>query len=917
MNNKLILLFLLSAIFAFAQSGEIDTSFGINGKVITGIGSNNNWAYGIAIQPDGKFIVGGTYVSSNGDNDFALSRYNIDGSLDITFGTGGRVVTDFLDYGNNYSYIHSVLVLPNGKIIVFGTTGRQGFTPQSAVVRYAGNGSIDTGFGNNGKIVSNLFPYSINGSKMAVQPDGKLIITSEKIYDADPNYYIGVERYTEDGVLDTSFGTNGVAVAGFGNGRSIASSIVLQPDGKIVVSATYNQSAIFNMSITRFNGNGTLDTSFDSDGKVTTSFGPGTSGESMQAFLKPDGKIIIAGAVYNTNARYFGVVQYNNNGSLDTTFDSDGKAWYAFAGETDYSSISSVTRQADGKFLVICKPTDYGATTSDFVVRRYNANVTIDTDFGVNGRIQTSLINGYSEAQSAAVAPNGEIFVAGKILYGQFNNTSEFAIAKYSSNGNLEPALDGDGKLTTTFEKDNDRIKKILVLPDDKFIAVGTSAYRQANNARITNIALSKYNSDGTPDTAFGNSGKILSNFDNHRNSVITAALQADGKIVVINVYWITENVYEIIRYNADGSLDTQFGNNGKIVLPFMATAIVCQPDGKLVVAGDVSNNIIVIRYNSNGTPDTGFGSSGTALITLATFHLGSVSMALQPDGKILISDTTLMASIDTPTTFGIARINQDGSLDTAFGNNGKVTTIINDGCYPYATFVQPDGKIIVAGKSVAGGSYFSSVRYLTNGDVDITYGNNGITSYFLSTDYREVNAIHLQSDSKLLAVLTKYNQPLESYNFKIMRYNPDNTHDGEFGGSEGIEMSFYSGYDEAFAIGLQSDSKIIVAGATYNGINEDFALVRYTNSVPLHVNRYESNPAGFIIYPNPVKDVLKLSPINGTEILNYTIYNMMGQVVKSSHKGLEVDTSYFSNGIYNIVVTTGKGTESRKFIKE
>lgn len=908
MKTKLLLLLFLCTSNAFAQSGEPDPTFGTNGKVITGMGSNSNFANAVALQPDGKIIVGGTYISSHGDNDFALMRYNANGSADASFSSDGKTVTAFGNSNNNY--IHWLYILPNGKILAYGSTGTQSLTPKSAIVRYNSNGSIDTSFGTEGKIISDLFPYNTIGNKLAIQPDGKLVITSIKLYSGDANYYLAVERYTENGQPDLTFGSNGLATASFGTGRSIPFSILVQPDGKILVSATYYQSSVINMGLMRFNADGTLDTGFDGDGKVTTSFGAGTGSEGMQAYVTNTGKIILAGSVTTATVRNFGVVQYNANGSIDTTFDGDGKATAALPNELDYSLINNITWQADGKFLVVFRNTDYASSASDFVLRRYNSNITPDTGFGTNGRLQATIDTGLNEAKMAAVTTNGDILVAGSARPAG-NAYNNFVLAKYNNAGSPVMAFGNNGKAAAAFEKSNDRIKKLLVLPNDKMIAVGTSSYRKANNTFISDIAIARYNVDGTPDVSFGSSGKVLSNDGERRNTVATAALQQDGKVVVSNSN-VLGNIltYEIIRYNADGSRDTAFANSGSITLPFLITALLCQPDGKIIAAGDNGTLMIVNRYNSNGTPDAGFSGDGNTIISIANNYWGMATLALQPDGKIILSNTVIPAEFNASPQFGTVRLNTDGSLDTTFGNNGKILTQLGDVSFANASFVQPDGKIVVAGRSVTTGVNFSSVRYTANGVIDIAYGTNGVASYQLPADYRELNDVYLQADGKLLAVLSKYNQPSATYDFRVMRFTIDGMPDGDFGNSGEITTSFYNGYDEAFSVALQLDNRVIVAGSTYSGITEDFALARFTNTI-LGREDFESKTSRLVAFPNPVGDTLYISA--GYTGQEFSIYDTTGKLlIKGVVTTVGITMAGFSSGVYIVKV----GKESVKVVR-
>lgn len=923
MKIKLLPLILLCSLIGFSQSGEIDTTFGLNGKVVTGFGSNNNAANAIAFQPDGKFIVGGTYVSNHGENDFALIRFNSDGTLDTTFGSDGKVVTDFNN--NNYNYINSIYVLTDGKIMVTGASGMVSLSSKLTIVRYNNDGTIDTSFGNNGKLMSSLIPFTVFGNKLVFQPDGKFLITSVKQYNFDPNYYFGVERYTPDGILDTTFGIEGQAVSSFGTGQSIPVSLALQPDGKIVVVGRYQPTNARQTAIMRFTADGVIDTSFDGDGKVVTNFGNGSVSEGMEVFVNPDGKIIVAGIVH-TSPRNFGLVQYNSNGSLDTSFDSDGKAMTAL---TDfYENISSITKQSDGKFLVVIRSDNSALTSSDFVVRRFNSSISLDTTFGINGQISTTFDIGLNQSQSAGIAADGKIMVVGKSTLTEVGN-SDFAIARYSANGILDTSLDNDGKITSAFEKGNDQLVHLLILPDDKFITIGTSAYRQSNNSTYKDIILSRYNADGTLDSSFGISGKMISVFGQNFNYVTTAALQTNGKVIVGNAYYnlTLDNFfhYELIRYNADGSLDTLFGANGKVILAIEPSSILIQPNGKIIVGATDTTNTAnagynIIRFTADGTLDTSFDTDGIAVVSFGNFYYGKMSVLIQPDEKIIVTGSASNPNVfnDAPV-FVAARINSNGSLDTSFGTDGKVATLINDNCFAYGGFIQSDGTILTAGISFGGGNiYFSSVRYTSNGIIDTNYGTNGMVSENLAFDYRIINNILLQPDGKFLVALSKYNQTPNSYDFKIRRFNPDGTFDNDFGGFTGVTTSFFNGYDEAFAIGLQSDNKIIAAGTTFNGITNDFAITRYTNSI-LNVRDFDHH-YNLILYPNPVTNTLniKLSDNTELEILEYCIFNMLGQMVyKQSDPTTEIDTRAFSNGIYTLQIKTNKGVVNKKFVRE
>ncbi|KGO90874.1 T9SS type A sorting domain-containing protein [Flavobacterium subsaxonicum] len=917
MKKQLLFLFLLSTLKMLPQSGETDAAFGIDGKTVTGFGSNENRAYAIAFQPDGKFLVGGTSLNSNGEDDFALARYNVNGSLDVSFGVHGKVLTGFMEVNNDSSIIRSIHVLADGKIIVLGTTGMNGISSTVVIARYLANGHIDGTFGTNGKIITALASFINDGNSLIVQADGKIIVTAVKLDFNSPDA-IGIERYTADGMPDSAFGTNGQVVLSFGTGNSWPSCIALKPDGKFVIAGKY-PTVNSKIAVAQYTADGTLDTGFDTDGKVITSVGAGTSGAAKQLSIGADGKIKIAGIV-GVN---FALLQYNANGSLDTSFSGDGSVLTPLTANEQFYQTNSVAIQPDGKYLLVINPVSL-SPSSDFLIRRYNADGTMDTSFGTGGTVLTTFGTGLNEAKAAAVLPNGKIVVAGQAQSLDLSHV-DFAVAQYDSNGMADVLLDADGKVTTAFEKGNDFLSHIVVLPNDELIAVGTTEHKERNTSFYKDIVLSKYYSDGSPDTTFGNFGKVVSVFGDNLNQVTATSFQPGGKIILGNVYSVysTPGYFgELIRYNVDGSLDATFGINGKNALNFTPSSIVFQADGKMIVAGGGTlegvNGFIISRYNSNGTLDANFGTDGQLLVFFGQTSYGNASILIQPDNRIILFGSSSDPNLyNGSITLSTARINSNGSLDTTFGTGGKETTLIGYTYFPYAGTIKPDGKLIIAG--VSNGPHFSTVRYNANGTIDPAYGTAGILTSDLSGDYSQVTSVLPQPDGKFLVALKMPGEAPESCDFMIKRFNADGTFDDDFGGQNGITTSFYDGYDAAFAVGLQSDNKVVVAGSANNGVSMDFALTRYTNTI-LNVDHFNNDSFGLVLYPNPVKDKLYIKNVEGgkLEIRGYCIYNTLGQLIYSgAASDSEVPTTNFSKGLYSILINTNNGTVSKKIIKQ
>ena len=906
MKCKLTLLIVFCTLVSFSQSGDLDTSFGVNGKVVTGFGPNDSRATSIVVQPDGKMLAGGSCQTFDGSIHFALARYNPNGTLDSTFGANGKAVPRVFEMPNNghvENNILSIVLLDSGKFLVVGNYGINNVPSGIVIARFNTDGTIDTTFGTAGIVFKESGSVK-EGLKML--PDGKFIIISGDYVNYGGNNMpsAAFERYTQEGVLDTTFGTDGKVVTSFGNGYTGLTSMSLLPDGKFVATGSFSptgQNTVV-MIAAKYNADGSLDTTFDTDGKVTTTFGTGTNSYGVFVSANSDGKITVAGTVFTSNNTLinFGLVQYNANGSLDTGFDGDGKALSLI--DDGFYAIKSISKDASGKYLVNFND---GNPFNYSVIRKYNADISLDASFGINGQFNT-LNSGYGMAEYITATSDSKIIMLRSFTFG---------LIKYNTNGTLDTTFDTDGIVITEFEYSTDELKKIIVLPNDKIIALGTSRYRQPNNAYFSNIVLSKYNSDGSLDTSFGNLGKVYSVFGENVYTIMNAFVQTDGKILVNAYYYVFPSydpIYELIRYNSDGSLDTTFGTNGKIATSSGVFSLINPVDGKLLFvsgnylpSGDYEH--IIKKYNNNGSIDAVFGTNGSV-----TFNNGNspydLKFALQQEGKILVSGTSYYSGFNTQ--FFTRRLNVDGSLDTTFGTNGQITTPIQG--YVLSNLVQSDGKIVVVGMS--GG--LSLIRYNPNGTIDIAYGTNGIASSSLD-NYNQINSVFLQPDNKILAAISQYN-PLQNPNeFKVKRINTDGTLDNDFGGNNGITTLFYNGYNEAFSIGLQSNNKIILAGTTYDGINNNFALTRLNNNV-LSVADISENQTNLVIHPNPVKNLLNIKLNREISIIDYTIYNLVGQVIyKKSETTPQINIENLTKGIYIIQINTSEGIFSKKFIKE
>ncbi len=342
-------------------AGSLDTSFDTDGKLTTAIGTDDDSARAIAIQSDGKIVAAG-YSWNGTDYDFALARYNTDGSLDTSFDTDGKVTTAF---GTGDDSARAIAIQSDGKIVAAGYSWN-GTDYDFALARYNTDGSLDASFDTDGKVTTAFGTMNDIAVAIAIQSDGKIVAAGSSWNDANQYYDFALARYNTDGSLDTSFDTDGKLTTAFGSFNDEAYAIAIQSDGKIVAAGYSSNGANDDFALARYNTDGSLDTSFDADGKLTTAIGA-SNAQAYAIAIQSDDKIVAAGYSSNGANLDFTLARYNTDGSLDTSFGADGKLTTAIG--TSYDFTTAIAIQSDGK-IVAAGYLSYGAP-NDFALARY------------------------------------------------------------------------------------------------------------------------------------------------------------------------------------------------------------------------------------------------------------------------------------------------------------------------------------------------------------------------------------------------------------------------------------------------------------------------------------------------------------------------------------------------------------------
>jgi uncharacterized delta-60 repeat protein len=638
-----------SNIARFNADGTLDTGFNTG----TGAGS---FARTVALQPDGKILLGGFFTTFNGQAVKRIARLNSDGSLDATFST----VVNF------NGQVEDIVVQPDGKILVGG-----GFTLSSSkMVRLNSDGTLDTAFpaiatgvykivylpdgkilvgGSRGSSARSITRLSSNGTvdgtfntgtgpddvvwEIAVQPDGKILLGGA-FHAYNGTATDGLIRINENGSVDSAFEFQVTTDLYYLEVDALA----LQPDGKILASYYYES-----------NGGISRVLRFNADASIDQTFTPGDCDKYITADIDAldDGKLLVSGAFisYNNQVR-LRLIKLNSDGTFDNAFNptvsSLGVVW-------------DVKKQNDGKILV--------GGDFDFVngvrirgIARLNADGTLDNTFHTG-----TGFGGY--VNEMAIQPDGKIVVAG--IFNSYDNQAAFYVARLKADGTFDTDL-------YPYSATNIQILSLytVALQADGKILVGGNILKSSPFALLPAIRI---NANGGLDDTFTPPSPQTS------PNILSLIVQPSGKIIIGGLFFSTPSFPRsgIARLNSDGTLDSAtFGGNGNIY------ALAQHPDGTVYAGGSS-----LTRYNSEGVLDT-------TLNTGSGFDIAIRAITVQPDGKIIVGGH--FTTYNGTSINRIARINVNGSLDTSLNTGSGTSGAV------FALATQNDGKILVGGQFYA-----------------------------------------------------------------------------------------------------------------------------------------------------------------------------------------------------------------------
>jgi uncharacterized delta-60 repeat protein len=616
-----------------ASTGVLDTSFDGDGKNTVSFvetAGNGDAAYGLATDSSSRILVTGFAGPSNGD--CAVARLDgTSGALDNTFSTDGKQVVSTPSSPptlNTQDLCLSVLVQADGKIVLAGNEGSA--NGRFLLMRLDGTtGTPDPAFDSDGILITDFGGDVFPGAAAVFADEGasKLVAAGT----GDDNF--AAARYAmSNGALDGTYGVGGKAEADVPHAvqsSETARGVAVQPDGKIVVAGPTNVDSITQVGgdqqfgLARYNPDGTLDAGFgaggiDGNGAVSTNFdlepnGGGTTDSPAAVALQSDGKIVVVGKTdpVGPDPGDFAIARYEADGDLDPTFDTDGLVTTDLGGaQGDLATSVAIvgTPGSPGFRIVVAGTKQLSSFDSDFAVEVYEEDGDPDPTFNGTGTATTDF-GALDQANAVATQADGSIVAVG--VRQDFSN-SDFALARYQSDGDPDLTFDTDGKLTTDIAGHGDVAYGVAI----RELGAGEVRIIASGQAGGSDGALAAYKTDGSPDGGFAGDGELTIDLSSSFDALRGVANQPDGKVVASGT--VESPDFGLARLTPEGALDPGFGGDGLVSTSFpnpsleqrSAFGMALQPDGKVVAVGGGfspfnGSDFLVARYGTNPPPPT------------------------------------------------------------------------------------------------------------------------------------------------------------------------------------------------------------------------------------------------------------------------------------------------------------------------
>lgn len=493
------------------------------------------------------------------------------------------------------------------------------------------------------------------------------------------------------------------------------------------------------------------------------------------------------------------------------------------------------------------------------------------------------------------------------------------SMVTFAQSGTVDLTFGTDEVVTTAVHPNYNMAETTVVQSDGKILVAGS-----AGTPSTYQKAVARYNEDGSLDTSFGNDGALRFPVGSVKSFVMDMAQQPDGKILLGGRTW--DNItgdFAVVRLNEDGSFDDTFGTNGVFRIETPETeaseAMTLLDDGKILMVGYRDDNLAVAKINTDGTMGTTFGVNGWVVLTFDGAASYADDLAIQADGKIVISGFALNGS-ENRFHVAAARLNADGSVDNTFGTNGKVLFNVGEwNDFGEGIAIQSDGKILIGGhKWIANLDQRHDLfvaRLNTDGSLDASYGTSGVATARLVDGANYANDMILQQDGK--PILMGYSIFQNQIDMAMVRFDTDGNLDSSFNGNGMVSFDNAGRENYGYSIALQADNKIILAGYSYGGGGSEFEVARFLNDETVGTEDFQT--ADFRLYPNPAREQLTVEMKDASSTYQLEIYDMLGKKVYNTQiqKMGQIDVSNLASGTYLLKLNSNSQTTTVRFVKQ
>ena len=885
--------FILSTKYLIAQDSFLDPSFGEEGKVEFSFTDKNEFASLLTVQSDGKAIAAGSFIT----------RYNLDGTIDTTFGENGYIntihTTYYDDYWNlttgNVNFYATAIDIQSDDsfIIAFNTISQHDYSFH--IRKYSSNGVLDNSF----EYSSEISIYETTRRDVLTLkclPNNKVLIGGGRFFGENDGPTTLLMQLNADGSIDENFNTDIYYTGG------VVRDIKIQDDGKFVIVGAYRFFTLplyvlkYGIYCGRLNPDGSTDTLFGNLGFRTIVPPNADSRLSANIYLTSGNKIYLSGYIRITvseeNSFWIPFIcKLNNNGTEDSTFGNNG---YVIKSDTPNVARCKVFVDADHVFLAYSRAIYNNNNVfqiQSFQIDKYDTNGQFQS---IHLKNQSRKINSFYDY---AKSPNGDFYFIMRAY-----SFPVVALLKTNSNLGNNLSFGNNGYANLSFEGGNAHSitpHHSLLQNDGKFLVGGQGQY----------LSVCRFNADGTKDVDFNSNFKY-----NEINSTTNKlAIQSDQKILVGYYSSFNNNTGKIIisRINPTGTIDNTFATNGELEIPLYSIS----SDNKFEILVDTNDNFFVIgnnfqstsvptmqikihKFNANGQIDNSFGNNGV------------VSNSTLTHTSALLSNNNIFVGGFKDNDFAITKILPSGAVDTTFGTNGLVTTdfsIRNDKINKL--MLTPTNKIMALGVS---SGIIGLAKYNLNGSFDTSFGIQGRT---LVEHPPIVDAIVNQDET--IIFINK-----ENLDFQLKKISAVGELETNFGDNGSIYTDFYSGNDTPVNLFVQPDNKLVAIG-----YNSKLILSRYNaNANVLFIETTTDFASKINYYPNPFVDRLTVEFDNNTseDIINFRLIDYTGKSIFTTQKYAEIGKnkidvnmpSSLSKGYYILNITIGNQEKNIKLIK-